>query len=125
MTASNENKAHKEMKLLVSRILKFCGWVTRFEEMHADTAAFLPGRQGVTVVECEQRCNGFWIKRNIQRNFANGCDRNVIAASSPQVLDKICHVVSMMPENIRSKVVVVLIDNFNAEFVRNVMERRS
>ena len=125
MTVSGEHEDHRKMKYDVNSVLMSCEWITRFDDLHADIAAFLPGRRGVAAIECEQRCNAYWIRRNAMRNDRNGCDLNVMVTPSEKIAEKIRAVIGTMPERIRMKTVVVRIEEFTPEFVRRVMERRA
>lgn len=125
MTKSNQGYKHANMNGRIDSLLTPRGWVLRFEELHTDIAAFLPGCPGVWAVENELRANAYWIRRNAMRNERNGACGIVFVAESENVAAKIRRIVEALPDRVREKTVVVTVDDFTPEFVRNVMERRS
>lgn len=124
MTASNQSERHETMNARIERVLISCRWVSRFEELHADIAAFLPERRGVWALESERRCNAYWIRRNAMRNIRNGACGIVFVTESEDIAAKIRLIMNSLSEHIRKKTVVVTIDDFTPEFVHTVMERR-
>lgn len=122
MTKSNQSKKHEMMNARNKSVLVACGWIPRLEELHADIAAFLPGRSGVWAVESELRGNAHWIRRNAMRNDKNGACGIVFVTESEAVAAKVRKIVSSLPDSVRNKTVVVTADNFTSGFVKNVME---
>ena len=112
------------MNVRNKNVLVACGWVPRFEELHADIAAFLPGHCGVWAIESELRGNAYWIRRNAMRNERNGACGIVFVTESEDLKLKVWKIVSSLPDSVRKKTVVVAADNFTPDFVKNVMEGR-
>ncbi len=125
MTKSNQSKKHEMMNARNESVLISRGWVSRFEELHTDIAAFLPGCNGVWAVESELRGNAYWIRRNAMRNERNGAYGIVFVTESEAVAVKVRKIVSSLPDSVKKKTVVVTADNFTPGFVKTVMEGRS
>jgi hypothetical protein len=122
MTVSNESIEHQRMISTVKHALESPGWITRRDERHTDLVAILPGRPGVVAIECEMRCNAFWIRKNISRNAANGCALNVIIGASRNVTKDIRKVVAAMAPESKGRVLVVDVEDFTSTFLCNAME---
>jgi hypothetical protein len=115
---------HAGMNARIETVLKSCRWVVRFEELHTDIVTFLPGSPDIWAAESERRANAYWIRRNAMRNDRNGADGIVFVAETGAVAKKIRRIAGDFPDAVRSKTLVVAIDDFTAEFVHNEMERR-
>ncbi len=124
MTRSNQSGQHAAMLMRIRGVLVRREWILRCEELHADIAAFLPGRPGVWAVECERRSNAYWIRRNLFRNARAGATGIVVVAETEKVAVGIREISGQLPGELRGKVWVVTMDGFTDVFVLNVMEGR-
>ena len=125
MTKSNQSEIHAAMIARIKRVLTSRQWILRFEELHADIVAFLPGKPGVWALEAERRGNAYWIRRNESRDNRNGACGIIFVTESTAVAQKVRKILSAGPSDVATKAIVVTIDDFSEEFVRNVMEGRS
>lgn len=124
MTRSNQSMEHAGINARIETVLKSCRWVVRSEELHTDIVTFRPGHPDIWAAESERRANAYWIRRNAMRNDRNGAAGIVFVAETGAVAEKIRRIVGDFPDGVRNKTLVVTIDDFTEEFVRNKLERR-
>lgn len=121
MNRGHETTSHREMKHHVAGVLQRRGWVVRFEASEADVVAFRRGLGRIWCLECERSAK--WIVRNVERDQSSGAFGVVVVALTEGIASAARRQVALMLPEVRARVMVVVVDQFDDGYVETMMEK--
>lgn len=121
MNRGHETTSHRAMKHRVAGVLQRRGWVVRFEANEADVVAFRPGLGRIWCLECERSAK--WVRRNVVKDQSRGASGVVVVALTEGIATAARRQVALMLPEVRARVMVVVVDQFDDGYVETRMER--